>query len=165
MMKKTTLALLLCVVIAAAGCISAGGFMKKTTVEAAQTDVSEADAGKETLQRPAQPRLTTEKSPLKERNPQKIRRKNPIPARRLPIKLTRRLRTSPPAGKRPKQKRRLRKTEKPLPKRLRKPRRKRRSLTRKSPAIMSPKVSCLTEPTTWSSTTDISLRAGIRLSD
>ena len=48
MMKKTTLALLLCVVIAAAGCISAGGFMKKTTVEAAQTDVSEADAGKET---------------------------------------------------------------------------------------------------------------------
>ena len=30
---------------------------------------------------------------------------------------------------------------------------------------MSPKVSCLTEPTTWSSTTDISLRAGIRLSD
>ena len=48
MMKKTTLALLLCVVIAAAGCISAGGFMKETTAEAAQKDVSEADAGKET---------------------------------------------------------------------------------------------------------------------
>ena len=71
MMKKITLALLLCVVIAAAGCSSAGSVLKKTTAEAAQTvsdkktqesdgadkeaaeqaeqkAVSKADAGKET---------------------------------------------------------------------------------------------------------------------